>query len=105
MHLLRFIRIFGHQNYTLYYRSPVYNFPYTFGYLFSLSIYAKAIEEGEGFEGKYIALLRDTAIMTVEELAMKHLSEDITQQAFWAKGVALCVKDVEEFLSLTSDEI
>ncbi|MBE1555882.1 M3 family oligoendopeptidase [Sporosarcina limicola] len=81
---------------------PFYNFPYTFGYLFSLSIYAKAIEEGEGFEQKYMALLRDTAVMSVEDLAMKHLGEDITKQEFWAKGVALCVKDVEEFLELTS---
>ena len=55
---------------------PFYNFPYTFGYLFSLSIYAKAKEEGKGFEEKYMALLRDTAIMTVEDLAMKHLGED-----------------------------
>lgn len=83
---------------------PFYNFPYTFGYLFSLSIYAKALEEGAGFEEKYMALLRDTAVMTVEELAMKHLGEDITQEAFWAKGVALCVKDVEEFLELTAEE-
>jgi pepF/M3 family oligoendopeptidase len=81
---------------------PFYNFPYTFGYLFSLSIYAKAIEEGSDFEGKYIDLLRDTAIMSVEDLAMKHLGEDITKQEFWAKGVTLCVKDVEEFLELTS---
>ena len=36
---------------------PFYNFPYTFGYLFSLSIYAKALEDGEGFEQKYMALL------------------------------------------------
>ena len=54
-------------------RVPFYNFPYTFGYLFSLSIYAKAIEEGSSFEEKYIALLQDTAIMSVEDLAMKHL--------------------------------
>ena len=41
--------------------------------------------------------------MSVEDLAMKHLGEDIiTSQEFWAKGVALCVKDVEEFLELTS---
>jgi len=80
---------------------PFYNFPYTFGYLFSLSIYAKALEEGSDFEEKYIALLRDTAIMTVEDLAMKHLGEDVTQRAFWEKGVQLCVKDVEEFLTLT----
>src|SRR5699024_6772812 len=79
---------------------PFYNFPYTFGYLFSLSIYAKALEEGKNFEEKYMALLRDTAVMTVEELAMKHLGEDITKQAFWAKGVTLCVEDVKEFLTL-----
>lgn len=83
---------------------PFYNFPYTFGYLFSLSIYAKALEEGTDFEEKYVALLQDTAIMTVEDLAKKHLDEDITQQAFWEKGVALCVKDVEDFLKLTAEE-
>ncbi|SIT93116.1 M3 family oligoendopeptidase [Edaphobacillus lindanitolerans] len=81
---------------------PFYNFPYTFGYLFSLSIYAKALEEGEAFEEKYMALLRDTAVMTVEDLAMKHLGEDIMKQEFWEKGVRLCVRDVEEFLELTA---
>ncbi|MDN3439712.1 M3 family oligoendopeptidase [Planococcus sp. APC 3900] len=84
---------------------PFYNFPYTFGYLFSLSVYAKAIEEGTGFEEKYMALLRDTAVMSAEDLAMKHLGEDITQQAFWEKGIALCVQDAEEFISLTSAEV
>lgn len=83
---------------------PFYNFPYTFGYLFSLSIYAKALEEGKNFEEKYIALLQDTAVMTVEDLAMKHLGEDITKQEFWAKGVTLCVEDVKEFLTLTAKE-
>jgi oligoendopeptidase F len=82
--------------------TPFYNFPYTFGYLFSLSIYAKALEEGQGFEDKYMALLRDTAIMSAEDLAMKHLGEDITQEAFWEKGIALSVKDAEEFIRLTS---
>lgn len=80
---------------------PFYNFPYTFGYLFSLGIYAKALEEGEGYEGKYIALLKDTASMTVEELAWKHLNVDLTKPDFWEKAVQQCVADVEEFLSLT----
>ncbi len=80
---------------------PFYNFPYTFGYLFSLSIYAKALESNENYEEKYMALLRDTAVMNVEELAMKHLGEDITKEAFWEKGINLCIQDVEEFLSLT----
>ncbi|GAA0501509.1 M3 family oligoendopeptidase [Salinibacillus aidingensis] len=80
---------------------PFYNFPYTFGYLFSLSIYAKAREEGASYEEKYMALLRDTAIMPVEDLVMKHLGEDITKEAFWEKGIKLCMEDVEAFLKLT----
>lgn len=83
---------------------PFYNFPYTFGYLFSLSIYAKSLENPQDFETKYIDLLRDTAVMSVEDLAMKHLGEDITKEAFWEKGIALCVKDVEEFLKLIAEE-
>lgn len=80
---------------------PFYNFPYTFGYLFSLSIYAKAKQVGPAFEEQYMALLRDTGKMNVEDLVMKHLGEDITQPAFWQKGVDLAVKDVEAFLQLT----
>lgn len=80
---------------------PFYNFPYTFGYLFSLSIYAKAKEIGTDFEERYMALLRDTGSMNVEDLVMKHLGEDITQEAFWLKGVRLAAQDAEEFLTLT----
>ncbi len=76
-------------------------FPYTFGYLFSLGIYAKAIQEGKGYEEKYIALLKDTASMTVEELAKKHLDVDLTDDAFWASAIKVCIEDVEEFLALT----
>ncbi|MEH7353240.1 M3 family oligoendopeptidase [Neobacillus drentensis] len=80
---------------------PFYNFPYTFGYLFSLGIYAEALEEGKGYEEKYIALLRDTASMTVEELARKHLQVDLTQKDFWEKAVRICLDDIDEFLELT----
>jgi len=80
---------------------PFYNFPYTFGYLFSLGIYAEAIEEGKGYEEKYIALLRDTASMTVEELAQKHLQIDLTKKDFWEKAVRICLDDIDEFLELT----
>ncbi|KAB2333949.1 M3 family oligoendopeptidase [Bacillus mesophilum] len=80
---------------------PFYNFPYTFGYLFSLGIYAQAIEEGTGYEEKYIDLLKDSASMKVEDLALKHLNTDLTKPDFWEKAVQLCVDDVEEFLALT----
>lgn len=83
-------------------KSPFYNFPYTFGYLFSLSLYAKSKEYGKEFEKKYIELLRDSGSMSTEDLVMKHLKEDIASVDFWEKGMELCVKDIEEFLTLTS---
>ncbi|MFC0270873.1 M3 family oligoendopeptidase [Metabacillus herbersteinensis] len=83
--------------------TPFYNFPYTFGFLFSLGIYAKALEEGTAFEEHYIALLRDTGSMSVEDLAEKHLGVDLTQKDFWEKAVKLAVSDVEEFLELTEE--
>jgi oligoendopeptidase F len=80
---------------------PFYNFPYTFGYLFSLGIYARAIKEGAKFEEKYIALLKDTASMTVEDLAEKHLDVDLTKREFWEDAIELSIKDAEEFIRIT----
>ncbi|MFC7393911.1 M3 family oligoendopeptidase [Scopulibacillus cellulosilyticus] len=82
---------------------PFYNFPYTFGYLFSTGIYVKALEEGPAFADKYDALLRDTGRMKVEDLAKKHLDVDLTQPDFWRSALNYCVKDVDEFLSLTEN--
>lgn len=80
---------------------PFYNFPYTFGYMFSTGIYALAQREGAAFADKYDALLRDTGRMTVEELAEKHLNVDLTKPEFWREAMSLAVADVEMFLELT----
>lgn len=80
---------------------PFYNFPYTFGYLFSSGVYARALAEGPAFEQKYVDLLRDTGSMKVEDLAMKHLGVDLTKPEFWQSAIDLSVADVKEFLSLT----
>ncbi|NHN33497.1 M3 family oligoendopeptidase [Paenibacillus agricola] len=80
---------------------PFYNFPYTFGYMFSAGIYAEAVRQGAAFEDKYIALLRDTGRMPVEELAQKHLGVDLRKAEFWQQAMDLSVADVREFLKLT----
>ncbi|MCB5953645.1 M3 family oligoendopeptidase [Enterococcus sp. CWB-B31] len=80
---------------------PFYNFPYTFGYLFSQGIYATAQKSGTDFEDSYIDLLRDTASMTSEDLAEKHLNVDLTKPEFWKAGVDLVNADIKEFLELT----
>ena len=84
---------------------PFYNFPYTFGYLFSLGIYAKASQHADGFEDQYIALLRDTASMTTEELAKKHLDTDLHQATFWQAGIDMVLKDISTFMELTEKYI
>lgn len=84
---------------------PFYNFPYTFGYLFSMGIYAYANKQGNDFEDQYIALLRDTASMTSEELAKKHLDVDLTKPDFWQAGIDQVIKDVNEFMELTESYI
>ncbi|CAI3417636.1 M3 family oligoendopeptidase [Enterococcus cecorum] len=84
---------------------PFYNFPYTFGYLFSLGIYAKASQHADGFEDQYIALLRDTASMTTEELAKKHLDTDLHQATFWQAGIDMVLKDIATFMELTEKYI
>lgn len=80
---------------------PFYNFPYTFGYMFSTGLYAEALRRGAAFEDQYVALLRDTGRMTVEELAHKHLGVDLRKPDFWQQAMDLSVADVQEFLRLT----
>lgn len=80
---------------------PFYNFPYTFGYMFSTGLYAEAMSGGASFEDKYAALLRDTGTMTVEALAMKHLGVDLRREEFWQRAMDVTTADVEQFLALT----
>ncbi|BAM47776.1 M3 family oligoendopeptidase [Amphibacillus xylanus] len=81
---------------------PFYNFPYTFGYLFSLGIYAYAKSDKKNFANFYDALLKDTGRMTVEELAKKHLNVDLEQPEFWQRAIDLCIEDVKQFIELTN---
>ncbi|SEN86141.1 M3 family oligoendopeptidase [Paenibacillus sp. OV219] len=80
---------------------PLYNFPYTFGYLFSCGIYAVAKKEGSSFADRYVALLRDTGLMTVEDLAQKHLGVRLDEPGFWREAAQLALEDVDTFLELT----
>lgn len=81
---------------------PFYNFPYTFGYLFSLGIYKHALEK-EDFESSYVALLRDTGRMSVESLAEKHLQMDLTSPDFWRGGLSVIQNDIETYQTLSKE--
>ncbi|WP_342437132.1 M3 family oligoendopeptidase [Paenibacillus sp. FSL L8-0436] len=81
---------------------PFYNFPYTVGYMFSTGLYRLALEQGPSFADKYDDLLRDTGVMTLEDLVSKHLGVDLAEPDFWQGAVDLIVADINEFLAMTN---
>ncbi|WP_421259546.1 M3 family oligoendopeptidase [Aeromonas sp. 602826] len=81
-----------------------YNYPYLFGYLFSLGVYQQLMSRKaageEGIAKAYRALLRDTGRMSAEDLVAKHLGQDIREAAFWQGSLAQVAQAVERFAQL-----
>ena len=77
-----------------------YNFPYLFGYLFSLGIHARRDALGRDIFSRYVALLRDTGRMTAEDLAARHLEVDLTRPDFWRATVAMLASRIDRFEEL-----
>ncbi len=78
-----------------------YNYPYLFGYLFSLGVYQQLMSRKGAGEANvaeaYRALLRDTGRMSAEDLVAKHLGQDIREAAFWQGSLALVAVVVDRF--------
>jgi pepF/M3 family oligoendopeptidase len=64
---------------------PFYNYPYAFGQLFALSLYARG-REGASFAGAYHGLLEATGRCSAEDLALR-AGFDITDADFWTRGI------------------
>jgi oligoendopeptidase F len=85
-----------------HYYSPelaFYNYPYAFGLLFSLGLYARYQREGAGFAAAYRDLLRLTGQASAEEVA-RSAGFNIADEGFWQEGIAIIGKRVEEFEGL-----
>lgn len=77
-----------------------YNYPYLFGYLFSIGVYAQRESKGEQFYSDYVHLLRDTGSMMAEDVVSKHLGMDLTQADFWQQSIDRVKAKVDEFETL-----
>jgi len=75
--------------------TPGYVYAYAFGYLFSLSIYRRYVEEGEAMVGPYLDLLRAGGSRSPEELA-KIVGLDLTDPAIWASGIDALAEELDE---------
>jgi oligoendopeptidase F len=80
-----------------------YNFPYSFGYLFSLGVYAQAQKRGEAFLPTYERLLQATGRRTAEQCARENLQVELNQPQFWLDSLALVEDDMRQFQELARD--
>jgi oligoendopeptidase F len=67
---------------------PFYVYAYAFGDCLVSSLYAVYEQEPEGFEEKYLGLLRAGGTLRHREL-LAPFGLDATDPAFWAKGLGL----------------
>jgi pepF/M3 family oligoendopeptidase len=77
-----------------YYGADFYNYPYTFGLLFGLSVYQKA-KEDPAFAERYEDLLAESGMYPAKELALR-FGFDLESPDFWRKGLAVLAGKVEE---------
>jgi pepF/M3 family oligoendopeptidase len=76
-----------------------YNYPYAFGQLFSLGLFARFKQEGSSFAGAYREMLRLTGQAAAADVA-KSAGFNIEDGAFWQDGIALIAGRIEEFEKL-----
>ncbi len=79
-----------------YYSAVFYNFPYMFGLLFGLGIYAKYRSSPQGFVDRYESLLSATGMESAAPLADR-FGIDITRPEFWESSLALIAEDIQRF--------
>lgn len=86
-----------------YYSTSIhfYNFPYAFGMLFGLGVYARYLEKGEAFLPEYDRLLAATGSGSVREVAAS-VGIDVADEAFWMQSIRTLEEKVDAFERLAS---
>ncbi len=76
-----------------------YNFPYMFGLLFGLGLYARYQDDPKSFRAQYEELLSSTGMADAAELAGR-FGIDIRSPGFWRAGLEAIRADIDRFASL-----
>jgi len=85
-----------------YYSSSFYNWPYTFGLLFGVGLFARFSDDPERFRTGYDDLLSSTGLAPAAELASR-FDIDVHDEAFWAASLDVCRDRIDAFCSLPGD--
>jgi pepF/M3 family oligoendopeptidase len=89
-----------------YYRAELsfYNFPYMFGLLFGLGLYARYKEDPEGFKQGYDDLLSSTGLDDAATLAAR-FGIDIRTPDFWRASFDIIRGEIAEFEELVATKV
>jgi pepF/M3 family oligoendopeptidase len=85
-----------------YYGSHFYNWPYTYGLLFGLGLYARYREDPERFRVGYTDLLSRAGMDTAEELGQR-FGLDVTDPAFWTASLDVCRDRITQYEQLADE--
>ena len=84
-----------------YYSSAFYNWPYTFGLLFGLGLFARYRADPASFRDGYDDLLSSTGLASAAELASR-FGIDIAATEFWASSLDVVRARIDEFVALAA---
>ena len=84
-----------------HYFTPYYNFPYTFGLLFGLGLYARYQLDPEGFRHGYDDLLGATGLGDAAALASR-FDIDITDRSFWKSSLDVLRSRIDDYCDLVT---
>lgn len=84
-----------------YYSSHFYNWPYTYGLLFGLGLFAEYRLDPQRFQQSYDDVLSRAGMNTAEELGAV-FGFDVTDEAFWTASLDVLRGRIEQYTSLAN---
>lgn len=85
-----------------YYGSHFYNWPYTYGLLFGLGLFAEYRRDPERFRDGYADLLSRAGMETAEALAAG-FGLDVTDETFWVSSLDVVRARISEHARLADE--
>ena len=76
-----------------------YNWPYCFGLLFGIGLFARYRSDPDGFRAGYDDLLASTGMGTAAALAGR-FGIDITNESFWRSSLDVLVERIDDYIDL-----
>jgi oligoendopeptidase F len=85
-----------------YYGSHFYNWPYTYGFLFGLGLFAKYREDPQRFQLSYDDVLSRAGMNTAEELGAV-FGFNVSDEAFWTASLDVLRGHIDQYAALAAE--